>query len=343
MRPRDGRGPQRTLPFDCRQRETKSSSSGSGDCEEKCYHALSTLFWTTCRCFPSASSPQPCRKGIPSPFDRRRNRFRERKHLAQRHTAAETFAAQSSGLPGSGEVFEVHTYPEQLAVKPGESQFINCSTSCSRPEAGGLETILAKTLMTSGAQWKEYMVSNISQDTIIYCYFTCFGEQRLTSLNVSVFYPPTQVLLKLQPTWVAVGRPFTIKCHVPAVKPLESLTLMLLRGQEVLHNQTFWGTADGTQGATATHNSTAHREDGLHNFSCQAILDLRSLGGNIIHRVSEPQMLKVYEPRPDNQMVVIISVVSVLLFLFVTSILLCFVLGQHWRQRRMGTYGVQGA
>ncbi|XP_038402803.1 intercellular adhesion molecule 2 isoform X6 [Canis lupus familiaris] len=245
--------------------------------------------------------------------------------------------------PGSGEVFEVHTYPEQLAVKPGESQFINCSTSCSRPEAGGLETILAKTLLKSGAQWKEYLVSNISQDTIIYCYFTCFGEQRLTSLNVSVFYPPTQVLLKLQPTWVAVGRPFTIKCHVPAVKPLESLTLMLLRGQEVLHNQTFWGTTDGTQGATATHNSTAHREDGLHNFSCQAILDLRSLGGNIIHSVSEPQMLKVYEPRPDNQMVVIISVVSVLLFLFVTSILLCFVLGQHWRQRRMGTYGVQGA
>lgn len=87
MRPRDSRGPQRTLPFDCRQRETRSSSSGSGDCEEKCYHALSTLFWTTCWCFSSASSPQPCRKGITSPFDRRRNRFRERKHLAQRHTA----------------------------------------------------------------------------------------------------------------------------------------------------------------------------------------------------------------------------------------------------------------
>lgn len=84
-------------------------------------------------------------------------------------------------------MFEVHTYPEQLAVKPGESQFINCSTSCAQPEAGGLETILAKTLLKSGAQWKAYLVSNISQDTIIYCYFTCFGEQRLTSLNVSVF------------------------------------------------------------------------------------------------------------------------------------------------------------
>lgn len=42
-------------------------------------------------------------------------------------------------------------------------------------------------------------------------------------------------------------------------------------------------------------------------------------------------------------MVVIISVASVLLFLFVTSILLCFILGQHWRQRRMGAYGVQDA
>lgn len=49
------------------------------------------------------------------------------------------------------------------------------------------------------------------------------------------------------------------------------------------------------------------------------------------------------EPIPDNQMVVIITVVSVLLFLFVTSILLCFAFGQHWRLRRMGTYGVQGA
>lgn len=47
------------------------------------------------------------------------------------------------------------------------------------------------------------------------------------------------------------------------------------------------------------------------------------------------------EPMQDNQMVIIITVVSVLLFLFVTSILLCFVLGQHWRQNRRGNYGVQ--
>ncbi|XP_047563912.1 intercellular adhesion molecule 2 isoform X2 [Lutra lutra] len=245
--------------------------------------------------------------------------------------------------PGSGEEFEVHMYPEQLVVEPGGSQLVNCSTSCANPKTGGLETTLTKTLNQSGPQWKQFLVSNISQDTVVHCHFTCFGSQKLKSLNVSVFYPPKQMLLKIQPTWVAVGKSFTVECHVPDVKPLESLTLTLLRGKETLCNKTFTGEKNDTQGATATHKGMAHREDGRHNFSCHARLDLRSRGGDIIHQVSEPQMLKVYEPTPDNQMVVIISVVSVLLFLFVTSILLCFILGQHWRQRRMGAYGVQDA
>lgn len=49
------------------------------------------------------------------------------------------------------------------------------------------------------------------------------------------------------------------------------------------------------------------------------------------------------EPPPENQMVIIVPVVSVLLFLFVMSVLLCFICGQHWRQRRTGTYGVRAA
>lgn len=42
-------------------------------------------------------------------------------------------------------------------------------------------------------------------------------------------------------------------------------------------------------------------------------------------------------------MVIIVVVVSILLFLFVTSVLLCFILGQHWHRRRTGTYGVLAA
>lgn len=39
-------------------------------------------------------------------------------------------------------------------------------------------------------------------------------------------------------------------------------------------------------------------------------------------------------------MAIIITVVAVLLFLFVTSVLLCFVFGQHWLRKRMGSYRV---
>ncbi|XP_017738357.1 PREDICTED: intercellular adhesion molecule 2 isoform X5 [Rhinopithecus bieti] len=155
--------------------------------------------------------------------------------------------------------------------------------------------------------------------------------------------PPKQVFLTLQPTWVAVGKSFTIECRVPAVEPLDRLTLFLLRGNETLHSQTFGKAAPALQEATATFSSTAHREDGHHNFSCLAELNLTSRGGDVFQKHSAPKMLEIYEPVPDSQMVIIVLVVSVLLFLFVTSVLLCFIFSQHWRQRRTGTYGVRAA
>uniref|UniRef100_A0A8C0E355 Intercellular adhesion molecule 2 n=1 Tax=Balaenoptera musculus TaxID=9771 RepID=A0A8C0E355_BALMU len=221
---------------------------------------------------------------------------------------------------GSGEeAFEVRMWPEQLM------------------------TTLHKTLLEEQAQWKLYEVFNVSQDTDVICHFTCSGKQESRSLNISVFYPPKQVLLKLWPTLVAVGRSFTIQCRVPSVAPLEGLTVTLLRGSEIVYNQTFVGTTLSPQEAMVTHNTTAHREDDRHNFSCRAEMDLRSRGGDLVHSVSDPQALDVYEPAQDNQTVIIITVVSVLLFLFVTSVLLCFVFGQQWHQRRTGTYGVQAA
>nr|NP_001346895.1 intercellular adhesion molecule 2 precursor [Cercocebus atys]APX64484.1 intercellular adhesion molecule 2 [Cercocebus atys] len=141
---------------------------------------------------------------------------------------------------GSDEkAFEVHMRLEKLIVKPKESFEVNCSTTCNQPEVGGLETSLNKILLLEQTQWKHYLISNISHDTVLWCHFTCSGKQKSMSSNVSVYQPPRQVFLTLQPTWVAVGKSFTIECRVPAVEPLDSLTLSLLRGSETLHSQTF--------------------------------------------------------------------------------------------------------
>nr|XP_045015632.1 intercellular adhesion molecule 2 isoform X2 [Jaculus jaculus] len=205
--------------------------------------------------------------------------------------------------PGSGEeTFEVHIWPEKLAVETRGSVEVNCSTSCAKPEKIGLETPLNKTLLKYDPQnqWAQFLVSNFSQDTVLLCHFTCNGKQLLKSLRVSVYQLPTQVILKLQPPRVVVGKPFTIECTVPDVKPLESLTLTLLRGKETLQNQTFGGAALAPQDATTTLNSTASTEDRLLSFSCQAELDLRPHGGYIIRSISEPQILEVYALAQDS-------------------------------------------
>lgn len=49
------------------------------------------------------------------------------------------------------------------------------------------------------------------------------------------------------------------------------------------------------------------------------------------------------EPVQDNQMVIIVAVTSLLLFLFVTSILLCGIIGKHQCRRETGFYGVLAA
>ncbi|XP_070629878.1 intercellular adhesion molecule 2-like isoform X1 [Bos indicus] len=222
---------------------------------------------------------------------------------------------------GSNE--KVFEGPEHLMVGFGEFQVINCTASCTDPKKLVLETHLNKTLLDSQAQWKLFRVYNISKDEQLLCSFTCAGKQETKVFNITVFYPPKQVLLTLSHTSVAVGTLFTIECMVPAVAPLEGLSVTLLRGTEILYNQTFVGTARFPQDAVVTHHTTAHREDGHHNFSCEAQMDLRSRGGGLVHRVSDPQRLEVKEPVPNNQMVTIITIVIMLLILFVTFVLLC--------------------
>uniref|UniRef100_A0A8B9XBG4 Intercellular adhesion molecule N-terminal domain-containing protein n=1 Tax=Bos mutus grunniens TaxID=30521 RepID=A0A8B9XBG4_BOSMU len=244
---------------------------------------------------------------------------------------------------GSGEEqFEVPMEPKHLLVGSGEFQVINFTASCTDPKKLVLETALHKTFLEGQAQWKLFKVISISENMELMCSFICGGKEEMKVFNITVFYPPKQVLLTLSHTSVAVGTLFTIECRVPAVAPLEGLTVTLIRGTEILHNQTFVGTAPFPHDAVVTHNTTAHREDGLHNFSCEAWMDLRSRGGGLVHRVSDPQRLEVKEPEPNYQMV-IMAIVIVLLLLFVTFVFLCFVFSEKWRRGRTGHYPVQAA
>lgn len=83
--------------------------------------------------------------------------------------------------------FEVHIWPEKLVVEPTGSKRVNCSTSCAQPDRGGLETYLTKKLVDHQPQWQQYLVSNISKDTKVICFFSCAGKTLSKSLNISVY------------------------------------------------------------------------------------------------------------------------------------------------------------
>ncbi|XP_032947578.1 intercellular adhesion molecule 5 [Rhinolophus ferrumequinum] len=206
--------------------------------------------------------------------------------------------------PGATEeLFEVSVWPEQALVKFGQSLMVNCSTTCPNPGPSGIETFLKKTQVGKGPQWKEFLLEDITENSILQCFFSCAGIQKDTNLDITMYQPPEQVTLELQPAWVAVDEVFTVKCCVPRVAPLENLTLTLLQGNQELYRKNFMSLAVATQRAEVTIRVKAQREDDRCNFSCRAELDLSSRGGELFHSTSAMKVLRSFEfsQRPQIQ------------------------------------------
>ncbi|KAB0402616.1 hypothetical protein E2I00_009657, partial [Balaenoptera physalus] len=162
------------------------------------------------------------------------------------------------------DLFEVSVWPHQALVKYGQSLRVNCSTTCPDPGPSGIETLLKKTQVGKGPQWKEFLLEDIAQNSILQCFFSCAGIQKDISLGITVYQPPEQVIMELQPEWVAVDEAFTVTCHVPK-----------------LHRKNFRSLAVASQRAKVTISVKAQREDDRCNFSCHAELNLSSHGGGL--------------------------------------------------------------
>ncbi|KAM7069740.1 intercellular adhesion molecule 1-like isoform 2-T2 [Molossus nigricans] len=192
-------------------------------------------------------------------------------------------------------LFEVSVWPDQALVKFGQSLMVNCSTTCPDPGPSGIDTFLKKTQVGKGPQWKEFLLEDVTEDSILQCFFSCSGIQKDTSLGIVVYQPPEQVILELLPMWVALDEVFTVKCHVPRVAPLENLTLTLLQGNQELHRKNFMSVAVASQRAEVTISVRAQREDHRCNFSCHAELDLSSHGGGLFQSSSASKVLQIFE------------------------------------------------
>lgn len=120
-----------------------------------------------------------------------------------------------------------------------------------------------------------------------------------SNLSLGLKEPPEQVIVELQPAWVAVDEAFTVTCRVPRVTPLENLTLTLLQDDRELRRKNFRSLAMASQRAEVTISVKAQWVDDRCNFSCRAELDLNSRGGGLFHSNSALQILRLFgKPEP---------------------------------------------
>uniref|UniRef100_A0A8D1RNV3 Ig-like domain-containing protein n=1 Tax=Sus scrofa TaxID=9823 RepID=A0A8D1RNV3_PIG len=208
---------------------------------------------------------------------------------------AYTTAIATPDPKAAEELFEVSVWPDQAFVKYGQSLMVNCSTTCPDPGPGGIETLLKRTQVGKGPQWKEFLLEDVTQNSIVQCFFSCTGIQKDISLGITVYQPPEQVIMELQPAWVAVDEAFIVTCHVPSVTPLEGLTLTLLQNDQELHKKNFRSLSAASQRAEITINVKAQMEDDRCNFSCRAELDLSSRGGGLFRNSSAIKVLRIFE------------------------------------------------
>uniref|UniRef100_A0A8D1F0K9 Ig-like domain-containing protein n=1 Tax=Sus scrofa TaxID=9823 RepID=A0A8D1F0K9_PIG len=208
---------------------------------------------------------------------------------------AYTTAIATPDPKAAEELFEVSVWPDQAFVKYGQSLMVNCSTTCPDPGPGGIETLLKRTQVGKGPQWKEFLLEDVTQNSIVQCFFSCTGIQKDISLGITVYQPPEQVIMELQPAWVAVDEAFIVTCHVPSVTPLEDLTLTLLQNDQELHKKNFRSLSAASQRAEITINVKAQMEDDRCNFSCRAELDLSSRGGGLFRNSSAIKVLRIFE------------------------------------------------
>lgn len=85
------------------------------------------------------------------------------------------------------ELFEVSVWPDQALVKFGDSLMVNCSTTCPDPGPSGIETFLKKTQVGKGPQWKEFLLEDVTENSVLQCFFSCAGIQKDTSLDITMY------------------------------------------------------------------------------------------------------------------------------------------------------------
>ncbi|XP_038179988.1 intercellular adhesion molecule 1 [Arvicola amphibius] len=195
-------------------------------------------------------------------------------------------------IPGPGGA-QVSIHPIEAFLPRGASMQVNCSSSCSENLNLGLETQWPKREVESGHRWKLFELSDIEKDSKPLCFETCGTIQSSASATIILYSFPERVVLDPLPTWQQVGKNLTLRCLVDGGTPRSQLSVMLLRGDEVLYRQPV--DVDPKDPKEVTTTVLVSRDDHEANFSCRTELDLRPQGLALFPNISMTRQLRTFD------------------------------------------------
>ncbi|XP_038626632.1 intercellular adhesion molecule 4 [Tachyglossus aculeatus] len=208
--------------------------------------------------------------------------------------AAATVAAASGSTRSPGS-FRVQVRPQQVSVQPGGSVWLNCSTSCPRPDGGEVRTELSRGRTERGPGWLAFQLQDVrAWSSEPRCTFRCAGVTREAVARVYTYQAPRHVLLE-PPSPFEDGAKFRLRCHVTRVFPVGFLTVILRAGGRSLFvDHLVDHRRPEPANVTVTHELRARLRDHGLPVTCHARLDL---GGQVVGRSSEPVVLRVQGSR----------------------------------------------
>ncbi|XP_036985015.2 intercellular adhesion molecule 1 [Artibeus jamaicensis] len=191
-------------------------------------------------------------------------------------------------LPGAGSA-NTSVQPQEAIIPQGGSMNVTCLATCDQNATLGLETPLTKRVVNRGNNWVTYELSGIQDDSSPICFSNCGAEQTGASVSLTVYWFPEHVELAPLLQWQPVGENFTLRCKVKGGAPRSNLSVVLLRGQEVLDRWPVEG-----HPAEVTTTVLARREDHGANFSCRTELDLRTQSLGLFQNTSATRQLQTF-------------------------------------------------
>ncbi|NXC77919.1 ICAM2 protein, partial [Anhinga anhinga] len=100
-----------------------------------------------------------------------------------------------------------------------------------------------------------------SWSSSILCYYSCGGERKVVTTKLITYRALERVELQSVPQ-LEVGKSHKLVCNVPQVAPIQNLTVIMWRGRERLHTETFeQQSQDEPVLVQVIHPLTARRED----------------------------------------------------------------------------------